>query len=151
MSPQDKVNCVKLHMERAITAMCGDGGNDAGALKASHCGIALSDAESSVVSHFSSNVKSIRACVELIREARCSLDVSFASYKNLIALGESLLCMSFIQYYFTINSAVVMWIYVQGSSVPISWALTMAKPAEKLAPTRPTARLLGSSPFSLTI
>jgi hypothetical protein len=95
------------------------------------------------VSHFSSNVKSIKACVELLREARCSLDVSFASYKNLIAVGESLLCMSFIQCYFSVISAGIMWIYVQGCSVPISWALTMAKPAEKLAPTRPTARLLG--------
>jgi hypothetical protein len=81
--------------------------------------------------------------VELLREARCSLDVSFASYKNLIALGESLLCCSFIQSYFNAINAVSMFIFIHGCSVPISWALTMAKPAEKLAPTRPTARLLG--------
>jgi cation-transporting ATPase 13A3/4/5 len=81
MSPLDKAKCVRLHMANHITAMCGDGGNDAGALKASHAGIALSGNGSSVVSHFSSSDISINSCVELLREARCSLDVSFASYK----------------------------------------------------------------------
>jgi hypothetical protein len=36
-----------------------------------------------------------------------------------------------------------MWILVDGSTIPLSWALTMGKPAKILAPTRPTARLLG--------
>ncbi|KAJ1568441.1 hypothetical protein HK405_001950, partial [Cladochytrium tenue] len=39
---------------RTVTAMRCDGGNDTGALKAAHAGIALSEAESSVVLHFSS-------------------------------------------------------------------------------------------------
>lgn len=80
--------------------MCGDGGNDAGALKASHCGIALSEAESSVVSHFSSSDRSLWSCVHLIREARCSLDVSFASYKYLIMYGEILAFIGLIQVFF---------------------------------------------------
>lgn len=143
MSPADKVNCVRLHMERAITAMCGDGGNDAGALKASHCGIALSEAESSVVSHFSSSNRSILSCVSLLREARCSLDVSFSSYKYLLMYGETLAFIGLIQYYFTVNMSQVTWILIDGSTVPLSWALTMARPAATLAFTRPTAKLLG--------
>ncbi|KAJ3104777.1 hypothetical protein HDU97_008845 [Phlyctochytrium planicorne] len=143
MSPEDKVNCVKLHMEKAITAMCGDGGNDAGALKASHAGIALSEAESSVVSHFSSRNRSVQSCVELLKEARCSLDISFASYKYLIMYGEVLAFLGLIQYYFTVNLSQSTWVLIDGTTIPLSWALTMAKPAARLAKTRPTARLLG--------
>ncbi|KAI8608125.1 hypothetical protein BC830DRAFT_1072366, partial [Chytriomyces sp. MP71] len=143
MSPDDKVMCVRLHMEKAITAMCGDGGNDAGALKAAHSGIALSEAESSVVAHFSSRNRSVFSCVELLREARCALDISFASYKYLIMYGEILAFLGLIQYYFNVNMSQAMWILIDGSTVPLSWALTQAVPAKRLARTRPTARLLG--------
>lgn len=43
-----------------IVAMAGDGGNDCGALRAAHAGVALSDAEASVVSPFTSKSKSVR-------------------------------------------------------------------------------------------
>ena len=75
--------------KRAITGMCGDGGNDAGALRAAHSGIALSDAEASIVSPFSSSNKSIFACVDLLKEGRCALATSFASYKFMILYGEN--------------------------------------------------------------
>eukprot|EP00842_Homolaphlyctis_polyrhiza_P003028 jgi/Hompol1/3726/HPOL_003341-RA len=143
MSPEDKVKCVRLHMATHVTAMCGDGGNDAGALKAAHAGVALSEAKSSVVSHFSSSDRSVMSCVELLKEARCSLDVSFASYKYLIMYGEILAFVGLVQYYFVVNMSQAMWILIDGSTVPISWALTMARPSRRLADSRPTARLLG--------
>ncbi|KAL2914989.1 hypothetical protein HK105_205533 [Polyrhizophydium stewartii] len=143
MSPEDKVKCVRLHMARSVTAMCGDGGNDAGALKAAHAGVALSEAKSSVVSHFSSSNRSVMSCVDLLKEARCSLDISFASYKYLIMYGEILAFMGLVQYYFVVNMSQAMWILIDGSTVPVSWALTMARPSKRLVDSRPTARLLG--------
>ena len=49
----------------AIGLMCGDGGNDCGALKAAHGGSALSDAEASVVAPFTSLDKSILSVTEV--------------------------------------------------------------------------------------
>ncbi|KAG2764160.1 Cation-transporting ATPase 13A2 [Phytophthora cactorum] len=88
MTPDGKVECVRLHMETgAVTGMCGDGGNDCGALRFAHCGVALSDAEASVVSPFTSKSKTIQSVVDLCREGRCSVATSFVSVKFLIVYG----------------------------------------------------------------
>jgi len=65
-TPNDKVSIVSTFVEIGdITLMCGDGGNDCGALKAAHVGIALSDAEASVVAPFTSLDKSITSVTEV--------------------------------------------------------------------------------------
>lgn len=81
MTPNDKVQCVQLHMEKGVTAMCGDGGNDCGALRAAHVGMALSEAEASMVSPFSTSNRSIMQCVELLKQGRAALATSFSNYK----------------------------------------------------------------------
>ncbi|KAI0223304.1 hypothetical protein L0F63_004993 [Massospora cicadina] len=152
MLPQDKVDCVELHMERGITAMCGDGGNDCGALRAAHVGIALSEAEASIVSPFSSSFRSVRSCVELIRQGRAALATSFAGYKYLIMYGEIMACLKIISFYFSIQMSAQIWILVDAFIITfMAFAISQAKAAPRLAPSRPTSRILGPETLASTL
>jgi len=73
--------------------MCGDGGNDCGALRLAHVGLALSEAEASLVSPFTSRSKSCVSCVDLLREGRGALATSFASYRFLMQYGCGFSCI----------------------------------------------------------
>ena len=64
------------------------GGNDCGALKAAHVGIALSDAEASVVAPFTSLNKTISSVTDVLREGRCALASALAAYKYMIMYGQ---------------------------------------------------------------
>jgi cation-transporting ATPase 13A3/4/5 len=61
----------------------------------------------------------------------------------LILYGEILAFSGMIQYYFTVQMSQALWVFIDGCTVPVSWALTLAKPALNLSKNRPTARLLG--------
>ncbi|KAG5455667.1 MAG: hypothetical protein BJ554DRAFT_4834 [Olpidium bornovanus] len=152
MAPDDKVTSVKLHMERGVTAMCGDGGNDCGALRAAHVGIALSEAEASIVSPFSTSNRSIFSCVELLKQGRAALATSFAGYKYLMMYGATMAWLELVQYYFSVIASQWLWIMYDGFvTVGLSFALTLAKPAPNLARLRPTARLLGPQTLASAI
>ncbi|OQR87524.1 P-type ATPase (P-ATPase) Superfamily [Achlya hypogyna] len=64
--------------------MVGDGTNDCGALKAAHVGLALSDAEASIVAPFTSRDKTIRDVLTLVKEGRCALMTSFLAFKYMV-------------------------------------------------------------------
>ncbi|KAJ1655403.1 hypothetical protein IWQ61_004848, partial [Dispira simplex] len=152
MTPQDKVDCVQLHMERGITAMCGDGGNDCGALRAAHVGIALSEAEASIVSPFSTNFRSIFSCVELLRQGRAAIATSLADYKYLILYGQIMASLKLMGFYFSTQISQPMWIMVDAFiTVGMSVAVTLSGPAERLSASRPTARLLGPQTMASTL
>lgn len=71
-----------------ITSMCGDGGNDSGALRTAHLGMALSSATSAtVVAPFTTRVPSISPLADLLREGRGALATNFAGYKYCVHYG----------------------------------------------------------------
>lgn len=81
-SPEQKAQLIEsLQSVGYFVAMCGDGANDCGALKAAHAGIALSQAEASVASPFTSAQQNISCVPKLIREGRCALATSFGTFK----------------------------------------------------------------------
>lgn len=145
MTPVDKVQCVRLHMEKGVTAMCGDGGNDCGALRAAHVGLALSEAEASIVSPFSTNNRSVMQCVELLKNGRAALATSFANFKFLIFYGECMAFWELLMFYFTAIAPQPVWITIDGFITTfMTFAITQARPAARLGPSRPTAKPVGA-------
>ncbi|KAG8298204.1 polyamine-transporting ATPase 13A3-like [Homalodisca vitripennis] len=85
MSSEQKQQLVQeLQQLGYYVAMCGDGANDCGALKAAHAGISLSEAESSVASPFTSAVANISCVPRVIREGRAALVTSFGVFKFMV-------------------------------------------------------------------
>jgi cation-transporting ATPase 13A3/4/5 len=149
-TPNDKVSVVSTLIDKGyITSMCGDGGNDCGALKTAHVGIALSDAEASIVSPFTSLDKSIMSIVDVLKEGRCALASAFASYKYMIMYGQIQTINQIICAYFQITFAEWCWIFIDGFWVlSLAFTLPLAKAAKVLAPERPTSSLLGAYTMS---
>ncbi|KAJ2339810.1 hypothetical protein GGF43_006557, partial [Coemansia sp. RSA 2618] len=105
MKPNDKVRCVQLHMERGITGMCGDGGNDTAALRAAHVGLALSDAEAAIVSPFSSSDRPINSYTELPIQERSALATSLAGYLYLILFGQRMMYLKIWSFYYSLSAS----------------------------------------------
>eukprot|EP01062_Namystynia_karyoxenos_P046569 TRINITY_DN3495_c0_g1_i1.p1 TRINITY_DN3495_c0_g1~~TRINITY_DN3495_c0_g1_i1.p1 ORF type:complete len:1335 (+),score=358.47 TRINITY_DN3495_c0_g1_i1:74-4078(+) len=150
--PDGKVDIVNRHVRRGlVTSMAGDGGNDCGALRVAHAGIALSDAEASVVAPFTSRTKTITSCVDLLREGRCSLCTSFAGYKFLITYGMIFPVVKLISFWYAVIMSMMAYFMVDVIAVCVlSYAMTLSRPQPTLAPRRPTSSLLGPTLFAST-
>jgi cation-transporting ATPase 13A3/4/5 len=144
-TPYDKVDIVNNFVRAGYTTMmCGDGGNDCGALKTAHVGVALSDAEASIVAPFTSLDKEIGAVVEVLLEGRCALASAMASYKYILMYGMVETINQLINAYFLITFSQWGWVLMDGIwIVTLSIAIPLAQAAKRLSPTRPTASVLG--------
>ncbi|CAH1110178.1 unnamed protein product [Psylliodes chrysocephalus] len=130
-------------------AMCGDGANDCGALKAAHVGISLSEAESSVASPFTSKIQNISCVPKVLKEGRAALITSFGIFKVM-------LCYSLIEF-----SSVMILYNIDGNLssfqflfIDICLILNFAsffgitKAHDTLAKTPPRNSLMGFVPIS---
>jgi len=144
-TPKDKVTVVTAFNENGyITSMCGDGGNDCGALRAAHVGIALSDAEASIVAPFTSLDKSISSVLYVLLEGRCALANAFASYKYMLMYGLVTTVNQMVNAYYQITFGEWCWVLIDGFwALSLSFSIPYSKAREKLSPERPTASLLG--------
>ena len=147
VSPGQKAEIVRLYSnEDKVVAMCGDGGNDSGALRAAHAGLAINGrAEASVAAPFSTNSESLGALTLLIRESRAALCTSLASYRTLVVVGI-LYCISKSVLLFQCGGyqAGLAYLYLDMLTTPlVLFAICNAVPSKKLAERSPEGSLLG--------
>jgi cation-transporting ATPase 13A3/4/5 len=148
--PDQKVQVVNAHQAQDfVTGMCGDGGNDCAALRAAHVGVALSEAEASIVAPFSSGAnKSCHAVVEVAKMGRACLTTNLASYRFFIVCGLTVTTwkvaqLSFGGFYPSEWQFLFMDIL---APVVFTWTMTVGccYAASTLAPSRPSSSLFGS-------
>jgi cation-transporting ATPase 13A3/4/5 len=146
MVPEGKVAVVEeLQKSGHYVGMCGDGGNDCGALRSAHVGLALSAADSSIVSPFSSGQnKSLFRLGELVKEGRACLCNNLACYCFFInyGIGITMAKVSLL----VMNSMMLSeWQYLYFDifiCLSMPWAMTYCRPASTLSPFRPSSSLL---------
>ncbi|ODM97522.1 putative cation-transporting ATPase 13A3, partial [Orchesella cincta] len=113
MNPDQKQQLVE-HLQALgyFVAMCGDGANDCGALKAAHAGISLSEAESSVASPFTSKEANITCVPNLIREGRAALVTSFGIFKYMAIYSLTQFISVIVLYTIGSNLADKQFLYI---------------------------------------
>lgn len=144
MAPDQKTQLVEQLMAMDyVVAMCGDGANDCGALKAAHIGVSLSEAEASVAAPFTSREVNVTCILHLIREGRCALTTSFETFK-------------YMAMYSLIQFMTVLILYTEGAAlsnleflfvdlgITTSLAVTLGRtgPAPGLTYKRPVGSLV---------
>lgn len=155
MKPDDKINVVKYLQGRGlVVGMAGDGGNDCGGLRAAHAGLALSDAEASMVAPFSTGRLgtgaakhdiSLTTVPDLIREGRSCLSRNMATFTYFMVYAFLLTALRTFYIVF-LNLSLGEWVWMTndiGIGVIMMFFMTQSWARPTLAKYRPTATLLG--------
>ncbi|KJP88805.1 hypothetical protein AK88_01495 [Plasmodium fragile] len=147
LTPNHKMEVIKDFIKYDyISGMCGDGSNDCGALKISHAGLALSDADTSVVSPFSSKNDNIKSVIDVLREGRACLVTSINCYKYMLLYG---FMISVVKIVLFMNAHAVMseYGYLFFDNVILlllAKSMTLSRPARKLKTQTPTSSIIGA-------
>ncbi|GAB67026.1 P-type ATPase [Plasmodium cynomolgi strain B] len=147
LTPNNKMEVIKDFIKYDyISGMCGDGSNDCGALKISHAGLALSDADTSVVSPFSSKNDNIKSVIDVLREGRACLVTSINCYKYMLLYG---FMISVVKIVLFMNAHAVMseYGYLFFDNVILlllAKSMTLSRPARKLKTQTPTSSIIGA-------
>ncbi|XP_060532708.1 polyamine-transporting ATPase 13A3 isoform X2 [Cylas formicarius] len=149
MSPEQKQQLVQeLQSLGYYVAMCGDGANDCGALKAAHTGISLSEAESSVASPFTSKNPNITCVLNVIREGRAALVTSFGIFKYMASYSLCQFVSVLVLYSIDSNLTDMEFLYIDLAIISI-FAFFFGKTeaySGKLDKKTPLSSLISLSP-----
>ncbi|PAV66088.1 hypothetical protein WR25_19898 [Diploscapter pachys] len=149
MSPDQKQEMINLLQDIDYTvAMCGDGANDCGALKAAHAGISLSDAEASIAAPFTSKVADIRCVPIVIREGRAALVTMFSVFKYMAGYSLAQFSSILLLYWSQTNLTDLQFLYVDLFLITITALFLGSNPAaDELHVYPPPNRLMTLSSF----
>eukprot|EP00928_Gymnodinium_smaydae_P026694 TRINITY_DN20888_c0_g1_i1.p1 TRINITY_DN20888_c0_g1~~TRINITY_DN20888_c0_g1_i1.p1 ORF type:complete len:866 (+),score=102.77 TRINITY_DN20888_c0_g1_i1:296-2599(+) len=153
VSPEQKTQIVEAYISMGHTAMfVGDGGNDSGALRAAHVGVALTVAKEddcangSVIAHFNTTKKTPSAALHILLAGRCALSANFACFCFLFCYGIQLTALKVLmnsRKSGPIHFSSWQLILFEGMSLPcMTYALLMAGPLKKLHREMPPWSLL---------
>jgi magnesium-transporting ATPase (P-type) len=114
-------------------------------------GVALSDSEASVVAPFTSLDKSITSVLDVLKEGRCALASSFASYKFMFLYGQVETFNQVANAYFNTTFGEWCWVFLDGIwPITMAFSLPLSRSAKKLSKKHPTASILSAHTLSST-
>lgn len=106
---------------------------DCGALRAAHAGMALSDAEASIVSPFTGKSKSVRCVVDMLLEGRATLHTSFAMYKYLVCNGLILSLTKQAIFYYGVLLCIFSYMMIDlVATLGLGYFMVLALPPKRL-------------------
>lgn len=148
MRPEGKVAVIEeLQAMGHCVGMCGDGGNDCGALRAAHIGVALSSSDASIVAPFSAaSDLSLFRVSDVLREGRACLSTNVACFLYFVAYGLGATTQKLMLLVYSGTSASEwQWLYNDiFLSICLPAQMIRCQASERLSPYRPTSWLLGT-------